>query len=78
MSATSIIQFPAINVPAGCEDFAEELLRTMTQQIGFMANPAVVSDAAKRTMTTSLEHSLGSAREQALSLASAAKRRKTL
>ena len=41
-----------------------------------MANPAVVQDAALRTMTTSLEHSMGQAKQQASLLASAAKRKK--
>lgn len=72
---TETIQFPAINVPPGCEEKAVQLLRSFRDMAGMMSSPDVVQDSGMRTMTTSVEHALDSGLGQAQVLAAGAKRR---
>lgn len=78
MSETSTIQFPAINVPAGCEEQAAKMFESIGNMVAMLGNPAVVVDPGMRSMTTSLEHSLSHGKQQAFALARAAKRKKAV
>jgi hypothetical protein len=69
------IDLPSINVPAGCEEHAAQILQGIQNTFALLSHPGVVSSPSHRTLTSSLEHSLAKGHEQALALASAAKRR---